>query len=621
MALSGQSQRATTSPVHSLPMPDTRIQAPPFGPAHRARLSILAGASVAITLLGASCTDMGRIDREIDRLVESRSDALGGDAPAPTIDPPREDGAVRADRLRKRPPSVNPAASDLEYEVGDMSPEAVLSRLEAYSTIPSDAERMSLEDMLRISQHSAREYLAAEEEYFLAAIRLLIERHRWGPRLFNDITASVDAFGDSGDYSTALNIINELRLSQRLPYGGEVEARLISQASYQLSDIVGDRYSQSSALVLGATIPLLRNAGMIAQEELIQSERDLVYAARSFENFRRSLFVDIAREYFGLLAQQAVIRNQEERLRSIVQFLERTRALVDAGRERPFQAKNVEQNVLSSRNQLISQRESYILALDRFKIRLGLPVEQAIILEPVSLEIDEPSITVERAAELALQYRLDYQNAVDRIDDSRRGVDNSRNQLLPDLNTALSASFATDDDDRIGGLNFDLNDTDWRAAVTFGLPLDREIERLGLRTSLIFLERNRRDLDEFRDNLILDARRGVREIDRARFSLRLQEQAVQINELRLEEILIKEDEIDPQTRLDAENELLQSRNSRDQALRDLRTAILEYLRITGQLRVDREGKLTPLEGMVVRLIESTDPMYPVPPGAEFDESP
>lgn len=555
---------------------------------------------------------MQRVDRDIEKLVEARSARLGDGAPPARVRPPeaRVDPDARA--YEKRPATHNPDSSQLLYEEADTSPEAVLRRLEQYAQSPPDAKVLSLTDVLAIAQSSSREYITAEEEYILAAIRLLMERHLWGPRLFNDTTVGVDAFGN-GRYQTALNVINQLRATQRLPYGGELEARLVTAWSYQLTEIAGDRYTQSTSLVLGANIPFLRNAGLVAQEDLIQAERELIYAARSFENFRRALFVDIARDYFGLLAQQAIIANQAERLRSINLFLERTRALVEAGRERPFQAKNVEQNVLVSRNQLISQREQYILALDRFKIRLGLPVSMPVVLEPVSIDIDDPLVTVEHAAALALEYRLDYQNEVDRVEDARRGVAVARNRLLPDLNAELSAAFQTDDDDQVGGLAFDLNDTDWRAAVTFGLPLDREIERLQLRTAMIRVERAERELAERRDMIILNARQAVREIDRARFSLQLQEQAVQINELRLEEILIKEDEIDAQTRLDAENELLQARNARDQALRDLRTSILEFLQVTGQLRVTPDGQLDPLIGMEVRIVDTT-PSAPGTPG-------
>ncbi|HBS28416.1 MAG TPA: hypothetical protein DEB06_02960, partial [Phycisphaerales bacterium] len=533
-------------------------------------------------------------------------DQLGGGATAPRTRPVRPEDESSPTQNLKRPPSTNPGAGQLSYIGSPADRENVLARLDSYAQFEAGARRLSFEETLRVAQESSREYVTAEEEYLLAAIRLLIERHRWGPRFFNDLsTVFSGGPGDAGRYATALSIVNEFRATQRLPYGGEFEAALITRAASQLTEVVGERNEQSSSLVLSAEIPLLRDAGLIAQEDLIQAERDLVYAARTFEDFRRAFFVDIARDYFALLAQRAVIRNQEARLESVIKFYEQTRALVEAGRSPPFQARNVEQNVLSSRDGLISQRERYILDLDRFKIRLGLPTEAPIALEPISLTLDDPDITVEEAVRLALDYRLDFQNAVDRVDDARRDVKNARNQLLPDLDATASASFNTDEDRNSLGLNYDLDDTTVSAGVTFGLPLDREIERLQLRQAIIGLQRQIRDAEEFRDQVVLDARQGVREIDRARFSLRLQEQTVAINELRLEELRIKADEVDAQTRLDAENELLQSRNNRDAAERDLRTAILDYLRVTGQLRVKPSGNFQPLQGMLVRAAEST----------------
>lgn len=567
-------------------------------------------------LLGiAACTSLEDIDRRVDRVVAGQSETLGGGAIAPTARTRLRDGADTPQQYEKHPASLNPGADHLDYAGADPGRD-VLARLDSYAEVPADAQRLDLQGVLRLSQQSAREYRTAEEDYLFAAIRLLIERHRWGPRLFDDLTSSFSADSLSGRYTNALNVINELRATQRLPYGGELEARLVTTAAQQLTEIVGNEYTQSSQLVLSANVPLLRGAGLVAQEDLIQSERDLVYAAREFETFRRRLFVDIASDYFALIAQQAAIRNQEERLKSLILFLEQTRALVEAGRERPFQARNVEQNVLTSRNSLVNSRESYILSLDQFKVRLGLPVRTPVALVPMSLDFQDPDIGVTEAAATALKYRLDFQNERDRVDDSRRQVAIARNSLLPDLNLNGSVTLNTDADNRVAGASFDGGQTDYAASVTFGLPLDREIERLQLRQSLIQLGQRMRQTDLFRDNVILDARRAVREVDRARFSVRLQEQAVKINELRLEEIQIKRAEIDAQTRLDAENELLQSRNDRDAAIRDLRIAILEYLVTTAQLRVGPEGEFRPLRGMEVKIEEAPDAMRPYPSPAE-----
>ncbi len=571
---------------------------------------------LALALLPA-CSSMQDIDRRVNRAVQQRSDNLGGGAPAPTLRSTLS--SSEPDQYNKHPPSTNPGPDDLTYRGADPNRD-VLTRLESYfgsDQTQESAQSLDLEDILRLSQDTAREYRTAEEDYLLSAIRLLMEQHRWGPRFFDDLTSSISADAQSGDYSTALNVINELRATQRLPYGGELEAKLITTAANQLTEIVSEQYTQSTQLVLSASVPLLRNAGLVAQEDIIQAERDTVYAARDFENFRRRFFVDVASDYFALIAQQATIKNQAVRLKSVVLFYEQTKALVEAGRQPPFEARNIEQNVLSSRNDLINSQESYILSLDRFKVRLGIPVETQVTLLPMSLDFQDPDISVTDAAETALMYRLDFQNERDRVDDAKRQIEVSRNRLLPDLNLAASATLNTDENKPESGLAFKNDQTDYLGSITFGLPLDREIERLELRQSLIQLERQIRQADQFRDTLILEARQSVREIDRARFSVRLQEQTVKINELRLEEIQIKRATVAPQSRLDAENELLQARNALDAAIRDLRIAIIEYLVRTGQLRVGEEGRFRPLRGMDLKMdaIEeaATTPPDPAPP--------
>ncbi len=564
----------------------------------------------ALPLVQGGCSNLDAIDRRIDRLVKARSESLGGDAVAPltrkltSAESGPDSTADRRARTVTRPPTDNPAAEDLPYAPGDTSPEAVLARLESYALSPESAQPLDIEGSFRAAQRTGREYRTAEEEYLLAAIRLLIEQHRWGPRLFDDIRANVSGLGDNADYQSALNVINELRATQRLPYGGEVEARLITQATQQLTGVVGEQYEQSTALDLRANVPLLRGAGDVAREDLIQAERDLVYASRGFEDFRRAHLVDIARDYFALVALASSIANQERRLESVIALQARTTALVQAGRESPFRARNVEQNVLTSQNALISARENYLLAVDRFKVRLGLPVEAPIRIEPVGLELPDPDVTVTRAAEIALKYRLDYQNRRDQVDDARRRLDNARNDLLPDLNLTAGTTLNTDKDRGRGRFDFDFRDTDYNAGILLSLPLDRQIERLNMRAAMIDLQRSVRETEELRDTIILNARRAVREIDRARNALVLLQKAVEINELRNEELELKADETDPQEKLDAENELLQSRNDYEDALRDLRIAILEYLLQTGQIRVGPDGVFKPLQGMIVRVVET-----------------
>lgn len=564
---------------------------------------IIAIAALLSALTLASCSSMSEIDRKIEQVIAARSASLGEDAAPPRTrveDPERDPDSLLAEET---PETTNPDARELVFTPApDLSVAARLDRLTSYAASSDDAMRIDLVEALRIAQEKAREYRTQEEEYLLAAIRLLIERHRWSPRFFDDLevnTTSLPIRG-GGSYDTALNIINTLGVTQRLPYGGEVSARAVVLATEQLRGAASSEFQQSSSIILSGDLPIFRGAGLAAREDIIQAERDVVYAARDFERFRREFLVAIAVDYFDLILQQANIRNQEARLASIAQQQDRIAARVDAGREAAFQLRNVEQNVLRSQDTLVNAQERYILSLDRFKIRLGLPVSTPVRVVPLELTLEEPDVTPDQAALRATTYRLDLQNTVDRVTDSRRNIEVARNQLLPDLNLSGSVAFNTDTDDNTPGIRYDLEEVEYRAGALLSLPLDREIERLNLRAAVISFNRSIRNLSQFRDQIVVEARQSVREINRARFSVALQDRSVEINELRLEELKLKEDETDAQTRLDAENELLQARNDRDAALRDLRIAILNYLLATGQMRVQPNGALEPLQGMVVR---------------------
>ncbi|MBU6413006.1 MAG: TolC family protein [Planctomycetes bacterium] len=542
---------------------------------------------------------MEAIDKRLANVVGDQAKRMGGGAGAPsrTTAVPSVERADRLRALNKTPNTTNPDAGSLQYQAADEMRD-VAARLQSYSVAPTgDALKIDLPSAWRQGQITGREYLTAQEEYLLSAIRLLTERHRWSPRLFNDTFAGISGSGADGDFQHALSVINTMRLTQRLPFGGEVEARWITRATQQLREQASGRYRQSSELALSTSIPLLRGFGTVAREDIIQAERDLIYSAREFERFRRRYLVNLAQDYFNLIQQRSRILNQEKSLDSFRKIDEAEAARVEAGRRPPFQRSITQNQVLGAQSQLASLNESYRLALDRFKIRLGLKPQDSVVLGEIRFELPEPQIELEKAGELALDYRLDLQTQRDRLDDAQRGVSNAKDQLLPSLDFTASTSLPTDPDKRNGGLSLQPDDLDYSAGITLGLPLDREIERLGLKRSLISLEARKRDYAKARDDIVVAVWSALRRIDLARNQLSLAEQQVKINERRLEEQQLKADEVEPQRIVDSQNDLLRAQNDRDQARTDLRIAVLNYLLESDQLRVAPDGTFQPLPGM------------------------
>lgn len=552
----------------------------------------------ALVLVTTACQHpLDKVDRRVDRLLEDRSGTLGNDATPPVWEPNNIGRPTRSAVRETDPSTVNPPASDLRFDVAAEQAD-LADRLAAYSRLDPDAAplEIGLPEALRLAQETGREYRNASEDYVLAAISLLIERHLWSPRLFNDTTVSVDGTSDDGRFEHAVGVVNSLRATKRLPFGGTVEARWLVAATDQLRDRATGGYVSSSELVLSADIPLLAGAGLAARADRIQAERDLVYASRTFERFRRSYLVEIAADYFDLLTAKAAIANQERQLASRRRADEETRAKVEAGRLRPFQRDITANAVRQSESRLATLRESYILQVERFKVRLGLDPRVPVEVLELDFDIPVPGATPNAAVDAALAFRLDLQNQRDGLVDAERDVAVARNQLLPDLDIDASVGFETDDDDATAGVGIRGDELDYSLGMTLGLPLDRRIERLGLRRAVIFRDRARRQYDQFRDSVVVDARAAVRRIDLARFTLELAREQIVINRRGLEDLNLRDD-ADPQSKLDRENDLLNAENARDEALSDLRSAILSYLLATGQLRVAPDGTFLPLPGM------------------------
>jgi len=571
-----------------------------------AAAGVATGAFILVGCSGGS--GMSRIDREVAQLIDGTSSRIGVDAGEAAGALPAGDREVTGDPWRDAPtdpwseaPSTrNPAAGDLPFaEVAATDADTVIARLEGYDEQAGDAILLGLEDALAWAIRESREHRFAEEELVLQALRVLVERHLWGPRFFADVSATARARATDGLYDSSLAVVTDLSVTQRLPYGGNVSASILASAVEDLHERVTGENVQSASILLAADIPLLRGAGRVARESRVQAERSLIYATRDYERFRREFLFDVAADFLDLIVLQRQIENARRGVESFQALERQQEALYRAGRSTPFDAAEAQNETLEAVDNLNAAAERYRLAVDRFKARIGIPVDQPVRIAPGALGLPVPEVSLEEAVRSALLYRLDLQNVRDRVDDARRAIEVAENQLLADLDLSLSAELPTDPDLDRAGLQFDPDEMDFVAGVTYGLPLDREVERLALRQRQIDLERSIRSLERTRDDVTIGVRGAVRGIDAALFSLRIQERNVEIAERRQESIEADPARANVRQRTDAINQVLRARDNLDSARRDLELAVLGYLRDSGQLRVARDGTIEPLAGMTL----------------------
>ncbi|MEM1107446.1 MAG: TolC family protein [Planctomycetota bacterium] len=548
----------------------------------------------SVAFFGCESPTIDRLDLEAQRIIDAQIDrSLGVNSQSNTAVPLiKIDEKTTAEEYD--PVTVNTSADALTVEpapdVGEV----------AYPTILDDGNkpdtlRLDLEGIIAQAIEFSPQYRSEKEGLYLTTLSLIIERHEWGPRFFSTITGQVDGVPEAGDNDTALSLIGSLGVTQRLPYGGTISAtalvdyvRFLEQAA--TNTLPED--SQSAALSVSLDLPLLRGAGSTANtvETRIQAERNLIYAVRGFERFRREFFVDIAAIYFDIVRRQRQLANQELQLRNFENSARLFIALAEAGREAFFRAERAEQRVLQARNALINQQEAYAATLDSLKILIGIETTRSLEIIPVEIEVPEVLLDTDSSVATALKERLDLQTDRDLVDDATRDAKIARNQLLPDLDLDADLLIPTDETRDVGGLDFEAEDGEFAVGLTLGLPLDRKIEYADYRAALVLLEREKRDFRVEQDRVALEVREAVRAIQQAEFILQLQDRAVQINERRAQQIEINQRDLGPNEVIDVQEDLLDARNDRDEAASDLKISILDYLLSTGQLRIGPDGR-------------------------------
>jgi len=581
----------------------------------RARFSIL----LASTFLIAGCSDaMYRkwADAQVDHIVRERStQALHytPDVEAPTNGPikPAAEAFKKVPVTTMPPPTTTPVEpSDLKLSYGKLGPERLfpdgvsapqVESLGLESATKSQSRdlllgpprpgkpplRLDLFGSLRYAVQHNRDYQSQMENLYLAALDVTLQRHLFEPIPTASTGLKYAGAQGSADYAAALTAFNSIGVKQQLPYGGNVAANATVDFVRAISS--NAQNGETANIALTASIPLWRGAGLVNLEPLILSEREMVYAVRTFETFRRGFVVTVASQYFNLLSAQVTISNQAANLVAFKKLTERSEAMNAAGRLAYIDVQRALQQQVSAEQGLITAQSDYQSRLDDFKLLLAIPVDQPLDVVAQELSVHIPQYTKEQVVDLATTYRLDLQTAQDQVEDSQRAVGVASNELAPDLNFNAGANFGNPTDTPASHLNND--QTNYSASIQLDLPLDRLAERNAYRRTLITLERARRSYLQLRDQVAADARQSLRLIQSAQVSLDIQQRGIELAKLTLENAneLLREGKEDNRNYVDAQNALLSAQDAYEGAKTSLQIQILGFLRDTGTLRLDPDA--------------------------------
>jgi len=336
--------------------------------------------------------------------------------------------------------------------------------------------------------------------------------------------------------------------------------------------------------------PLLQAFGPVASAELRDAERAVVSSARTLENARQRLVLDVAAAFYAIVRQQRLVDAGERALERAAILRRTSEARTKVGLATRLDVLRAELLASQAEVHLATQREALAESVDRLKVLVGRPVEA-----PLEIAADArlglaggsdfrlptsapPSLGVRRSASreggqgyggsaeargegekaeataadaaaggteikdvegivvLARATRLELSEARDRVADAERHASIARWNLLPDL--SLNASYT-----RRGlgsATTAVLNDLfgGWRLAVTTSYRLDRTVEASAAERAGIAVGAERRALADLEQQVAAEVRRAWRARARAAATVEIQAKAVEIarQQLRLSQL-------------------------------------------------------------------------------------
>jgi len=459
-----------------------------------------------------------------------------------------------------------------------------------------DAARLTMADALRVAVRASRDYQTQKETVYLTALALTFERYLFRPHPF--ATGTVNFVNEQdGGRQRSWDPAADVGVTQALADGAVVAGSIGITALKYLNRELGD--TVDSALDFSLTQPLWRGAGRrIVQENLLQAERNAVYAIRTFARFEQEFAVSIASQYLRVLQQRDVVMNNWENYLSLKRGRERAEWLAKAERMAEFQVDQARQDELAAYNRWIVERENYTNDLDAFKITLGIPVTAEVALEPRELArlgaagLQQREFDLEDSTAKALGARLDLANTREGLEDANRRVLIAEDGLKGDVDLVASMGYAS----RAAhpqSARISLTRGDYAIGFNIDLPVDRLGERNALRETQISRQVAARALDLARDNVVLDVRRAGRRLEQARESYEIQQRSVALAERRVDstQMLLQAGRATQRDVLEAQRALLTARNALTGALVNHTIAGLEFERDVGTLAVDEEGQI------------------------------
>jgi len=318
----------------------------------------------------------------------------------------------------------------------------------------------------------------------------------------------------------------------------------------------------------------------IDRESNLAGIRSAEFAVRSA---RRSLYQDrvgailaTIRNVYDILRTQRIVELREQSVERLRGYAAAARVREEAGVADPIDVLRANIRLNTLEDQLASSRQSLEDAYDSLRILLNLPIDAAIVVEAPMTYGDlselEPALT-----DLALSHRVEMDQTLDAIEESRRRIRLAKHQLLPDLDVTVNYGRSGQSAQFARALR--LEDDAWGVALSTSVELSRTAERAAYDASKIGLQVGKIGLSVLEDRIRREVRSDHRRLRRLReqIDVQIELETQARGKRRVANMRFETGIADNFDLIEAETELLSAQTS-------LIAAVVDYIYSSYQLR-------------------------------------
>ena len=281
----------------------------------------------------------------------------------------------------------------------------------------------------------------------LASASVLQARQMYTPTIQLDLSgnrfeqASTGPFQASDTYANN-STSSSAAISQRIPFGGTLQASLSYDYSRSNQRYQSFNPSYSGRLNFVLTQPLLKNFGWtVSRREIIVAENSFASSRSQFKEVLIDTVYSVEQAYWNLVYSIENLKTQVQALESGRDLLAKTKREVEVGTKAPIEVLNAEATVARREADILQSEASVKRSQDLLRALLNLgadPSAAGQILVPSDKPEFRPyAITLEEAYAQAMARRPDLETAKTTIETKTVNFSIAKNQRLPQLDLQL----------------------------------------------------------------------------------------------------------------------------------------------------------------------------------------